>query len=82
MFHPHLRRYTSSFQRARNFRCSKVAQSIILFCARWYLAYSLSLCNLKAMMAEHGIAMGHSTVHRWVLHFSRKRRERLNRRKR
>lgn len=34
------------------------------------------------MMAEHGIKMDHSTVHRWVLHFSSKLLERFNRRKR
>lgn len=27
-------------------------QSVILLCVRWYLAYGLSLRNLKEMMAE------------------------------
>ncbi len=57
-------------------------KSVILLCVRWYLAYNLSLRNLKEMMAERGIAMDHSTVHRWVLHFSPKLLERFNRRKR
>ncbi len=43
-------------------------KSVILLCVRWYLAYNLSLRNLKEMMAERGIEMDHSTVHRWVLH--------------
>lgn len=36
-------------------------------CVRWYLAYSLSLRNLKEMMAERGIIVDHSTLHRWVI---------------
>lgn len=35
-------------------------------CVRWYLAYSLSLRNLEEMMADHGIVVDHSTLHRWV----------------
>ncbi|HBQ5109255.1 TPA: IS6 family transposase [Klebsiella pneumoniae] len=34
---------------------------------RWYLVYSLSLRNLEEMMAEHGIFVDHSTLHRWVI---------------
>ena len=30
-------------------------QSIILLCVRWYLAYGLSLRDLKEMMSERGI---------------------------
>ncbi|MBP0633420.1 IS6 family transposase, partial [Cupriavidus sp. AcVe19-1a] len=40
---------------------------VILLCVRWYVAYSLSLRDLEEMMAERGIAVGHSTVHRWVI---------------
>lgn len=40
---------------------------IIAQCVRWYLAYSLSLRNLEEMMAERGIIVDHSTLHRWVL---------------
>lgn len=56
-------------------------KSVILLCVRWYLAYNLSLRNLKEMMAERGIDLDHSTVHRWVLYFSPKLLERFNRRK-
>lgn len=45
-------------------------KSVILLCVRWYLAYYLSLRNLKEMMAERGIDMDHTTAYRWVLHFS------------
>jgi len=40
---------------------------IIAQCVRWYLAYALSLRNLEEMMAERGILVDHSTLHRWVI---------------
>ena len=40
---------------------------VMLLCVRWYVAYSLSLRNLEEMMAERGIAVDHSTAHRWVI---------------
>ncbi|ENA1737042.1 IS6 family transposase [Yersinia ruckeri] len=40
---------------------------IIAQCVRWYLAYALSLSNLEEMMAERGIVVDHSTLHRWVI---------------
>lgn len=40
---------------------------VILLCVRWYVAYSLSLRNLEEMMAERGVEVDHSSVHRWVI---------------
>ncbi|MGP8431792.1 IS6 family transposase [Paraburkholderia fungorum] len=40
---------------------------VILLCVRWYVAYSLSMRNLKEMMAERGFKVDHSTLHRWVI---------------
>lgn len=40
---------------------------VILLCVRWYVAYPLSLRHLEQMMAERGILVDHSTVHRWAL---------------
>jgi transposase-like protein len=40
---------------------------VILMCVRWYVAYPLSLRHLEEMMAERGISVDHSTVHRWAL---------------
>jgi putative transposase len=57
-------------------------QSVILLCVRWYLAYGLSLRDLREMMAERGISIDHSTIHRWVIHFSPLLLERFNLRKR
>jgi transposase-like protein len=57
-------------------------RSVILLCMRWYLAYNLSLRDLEEMMAERGIRVDHSTIHRWVVRFSPLLLERFNRRKR
>ncbi|MGF6967280.1 transposase-like protein [Paraburkholderia sp. WC7.3g] len=40
---------------------------VILTCVRWYVAYPLSLRHLEEMMAERGISVDHSTVHRWTI---------------
>ncbi|MGF6507118.1 transposase-like protein [Paraburkholderia sp. 32] len=40
---------------------------VILLCVRWYVAYPLSLRHLEQMMAERGISVDYSTVHRWAL---------------
>lgn len=40
---------------------------IMLLCVRWYVAYPLSLRQLEEMMAERGLSVDHSTVHRWVI---------------
>ncbi|MBB5443997.1 hypothetical protein HDG38_002621 [Paraburkholderia sp. WSM4177] len=40
---------------------------VMLLCVRWHVAYSLSLRNLEEMMAERGIEVDHSTVHRRVI---------------
>src|SRR3954447_17331037 len=39
---------------------------IILLCVRWYLTYKLSYRDLRAMMAERGIDVAHTTIMRWV----------------
>ncbi len=40
---------------------------VILLCVRWYSAYPLSLRHMEKMMAERGISVDHSTVHRWAI---------------
>jgi putative transposase len=39
---------------------------VILTCVRWYVAYRLSLRDLEEIMAERGVSVDHSTVHRWA----------------
>jgi transposase-like protein len=45
-------------------------QSVIILCVRWYLTCGLSLRNLNEIMAERGISVDNSTIHRWVVHFA------------
>ncbi|MCG3471782.1 IS6 family transposase [Xenorhabdus bovienii] len=49
------------------FRRLHYPTDVIAQCVRWYLAYALSLHNLKEMMAEHGVIVDHSTLHRWLI---------------
>ena len=39
----------------------------MLVCVRWYVAYPLSLRQLEEMMAERGVVVDHSTIHRWAI---------------
>ena len=57
-------------------------RSMILLCVRWYLDHGLSPRDLKEMMAERGIDIDHTTIHRWVVHFSPVLLKQFNRRKR
>jgi putative transposase len=52
---------------SRVFKRSHYPLDVMLVCVRWYVAYPLSLRNLEEMMSERGIAVDHSTVHRWAL---------------
>ena len=38
---------------------------VMLMCVRWYAAYPLSLRHIEEMMAERGVLVDHTTVHRW-----------------
>ncbi len=40
---------------------------VMLVCVRWYVAYPLSPRQLEEMMAERGVAVDHSTIHRWAI---------------
>jgi transposase-like protein len=40
---------------------------VMLTCVRWYVAYPLSLRHVEQMMAERGVEVDHSTVHRWAI---------------
>jgi transposase-like protein len=42
---------------------------IILLNVRWYCRYALSYRDLEEMMAERGLSVDHSTIHRWVLQY-------------
>ncbi|MER8467423.1 IS6 family transposase [Mesorhizobium sp. M1396] len=51
-------------------------------CGKEPSAYNLSLRDLEQMMAERGIRVDHTTIHRWTVRFSPLLLERFNRRKR
>ena len=40
----------------------RYALDVILMCVRWYVACSLSLHNLDAMMAERGFEVDHPCI--------------------
>lgn len=52
---------------ARVFKRPHYPFEVMLMCVRWYVAYGLSVRNLEEMMAERGIEVDHSTVHRWAI---------------
>ena len=45
-------------------------KTIVLLATRWYLSYSLSYRDVEEMMLERGIEVDHSTINRWVIHYS------------
>jgi transposase-like protein len=45
-------------------------QEIVVLCVRWYLSFKLSYRDLVAMMSERGICLAHTTILRWVQHYT------------
>jgi putative transposase len=52
------------------FRQRHFEKGIILLMVRWYLSYPLSYRDIEEMMLERGIHVDHSTINRWVIHYS------------
>src|SRR5262249_13676898 len=44
---------------------------------RWYVTYKLSYRDLVAMMGERGIDVAHTTILRWVQHYTPEFQKRL-----
>ena len=40
---------------------------VMLVCVRWYAPYPLSFRNIEERMAERGVFVDHSTLHRWSI---------------
>jgi len=53
-----------------NFKWRHFQKDIILLVVRWYLAYSLSYRDIEEIMLERGTNVDHSTINRWVIHYS------------
>ena len=47
-------------------------KEIILMTVRWYVAYSLSLRDIEELLAERGMSVDHTTIHRWVVEYAPK----------
>ena len=45
-------------------------EEIVVLNVRWYLSYKLSYRALVARMAERGIDLAHTTILRWVQHYT------------
>ncbi|MCK5520044.1 MAG: IS6 family transposase [Candidatus Marinimicrobia bacterium] len=45
-------------------------KEIIFLNVRWSLRYPLSYRNLEEMMQERGLSVDHSTIYRWVQHYT------------
>ena len=55
-----------------DFKWKHTERMIIIMAVRWYLAYSLSYRQVKELLAERGIYVDHTTIHRWVVEYSPK----------
>jgi transposase-like protein len=42
----------------------------VVLCVRWYLSFKLSYRDLVSMMSERGICLAHTTILRWVQHYT------------
>jgi transposase-like protein len=42
----------------------------VVLCVRWYLSFKLSYRDLVSMMNERGISLAHTTILRWVQHYT------------
>ena len=64
---------TETVKRTMNDAISKVLRrlhypiEVMLVCVRWYEAYPLSLRDLEELMAERGVMVDNTTVHRWAV---------------
>jgi transposase-like protein len=45
-------------------------QEIVVLCVRWYLSFKLSYRDLVSMMSERNICLAHTTILRWVQHYT------------
>ena len=52
------------------FKWKHFQPDVILLNVHWYCRYNLSFRDLEEMMAERGISVDHSTIHRWVLQYA------------
>ena len=54
-------------------------REIIVMCVRWYLRFTFSFRDLAAMMDERCLSMAHTTIMRWMHHYTPEFERRWNR---
>jgi transposase-like protein len=54
-------------------------RDVVVLCVRWYLRFKLSYRDLVETMAERGLSMVHTTIMRWVHHYTPEFERRWNR---
>ncbi len=64
---------------ARTFRGFRFPAEVILWAVRWYRQVPISYSDLKAMLADRGVVVDHTTMHRWVQRFAPELKKRLRR---
>lgn len=52
------------------FKGRRFDREIVVLCVRWHLSFKLSYRDLVAMMGERGIVLAHTTILRWVQHYT------------
>jgi transposase-like protein len=50
---------------------------VILWAVRWYCRYPISYRDVEKMLAERGIMVDHTTIHRWVQQYVPEMEKRL-----
>ena len=55
---------------ARAFRGFRFPAEVILWAVRWYLSFPISYRDLERMLADRGVAVDHTSMHRWVQRFA------------
>jgi putative transposase len=53
-----------------SFKGRHFMRDIILMVVRWYISYALSYRDIEELMLERGMAVDHSTLNRWVIHYA------------
>ncbi|WP_416430710.1 IS6 family transposase [Piscirickettsia salmonis] len=61
-----------------NFSGRHFKKDLIMMAIRWYVAYTLSYRDIEELMAERGIQVDHSTIHRWVVKYAPQLEEHFN----
>jgi transposase-like protein len=45
-------------------------REVVVLCVRWYLSFKLSYRDMVTMMSERGVGIAHTTILRWVQHYT------------